>query len=551
MATTAPAERAQASFVLVGAESSGKSTLARRLTGAPAAAANLRGTTVSVARYAGPLGMVLDTPGLVLEADSDAMRRALAALEGEERVVAVVRATSLDEDLGLVLPFVAGRAGAVVITHRDRAPDAATPDAVRRLGDELGVPVVLIDARNVAEADRDVLDDALASPGTFADAPSWTRTGWEVRQRRGPLEHPVVLALAAVALLLAPATLAVWSANRLAGIVEGPVDEVLAPVLSWLEGLPAPLSTMLAGDYGVVAMLPFLIVWAFPTVVAFALLIGVLKASGLLEVICAGLHPLVRPLGLHGRDLAPFVMGYGCNVPAVIATRACSMCTRRQAVGAIAFGSACSYQLGASGAVFAAAGYGWLVAPFVLFLLVTTVIYTALTRRGPVPRVIDPGARRVFVVRPALSAVRREAMGTIRQFVMRAMPIFIALCLVASLLQATGALDAVASALSPLMGLLALPGEASLGVVLASIRKDGILMFGEEHVAAALAPIQLVTAVYLAGVLLPCLTTSLTIARELSVRQAVALMGRQAAFAVLFTLVLAWGGHAVLAMASA
>ncbi len=152
-------------------------------------------------------------------------------------------------------------------------------------------------------------------------------------------------------------------------------------------------------------------------------------------------------------------------------------------------------------------------------------------------------------MRPALAEVRREAVGTIRQFVVRAMPIFIVLCLLASLLQATGALDAVAAMLAPLMGLLALPGEAALGVVLASIRKDGILMFGEENVAATLVPLQLVTAVYLAGVLLPCLTTSLTIARELSVRQAVTIMGKQAVFAVLFTLVLAWGGHALLRMA--
>ena len=320
----------------------------------------------------------------------------------------------------------------------------------------------------------------------------------------------------------------------------------LHPELDALASLPVPLSTVLAGDYGVVAMLPFLLVWALPTVLAFALLIAALKASGLLELVCAGLHPLVRPLGLHGRDLAPFVMGYGCNVPAIIKTRACSACTRNQAVGAIAFGSACSYQLGATGAVFAATGHAWMTALFVLYLLATTVLYTAATRRGRTPRTLDPAARRVFVTRPAPAAVWREATATVRQFATRAMPIFVAICLLASLLQALGALDTLADALAPVMRVFGLPGDASLGVVLASVRKDGLLIFGEGDLATHLSALQLLTAVYLAGVLLPCLVTSLTIARELSPRQALRIIGRQAAFATLFTLALAWGGHVLM-----
>jgi hypothetical protein len=43
-------------------------------------------------------------------------------------------------------------------------------------------------------------------------------------------------------------------------------------------------------------------------------------------------------------------------------------------------------------------------------------------------------------------------------------------------------------------------------------------------------------------VLLPCLVTALTIAREQSVRFAVRLMARQAIAAISFSLVLAWGG---------
>jgi hypothetical protein len=92
------------------------------------------------------------------------------------------------------------------------------------------------------------------------------------------------------------------------------------------------------------------------------------------------------------------------------------------------------------------------------------------------------------------------------------------------------------------MGLFGLPPKAALPVILASIRKDGLLLFAEPDTLAILTPLQILTGVYLAGVLLPCLVTALTIAREQSVRFAVRLMARQAIAAISFSLVLAWGG---------
>ncbi len=63
--------------------------------------------------------------------------------------------------------------------------------------------------------------------------------------------------------------------------------------------------------------------------------------------------------------------------------------------------------------------------------------------------------------------------------------------------------------------------DSALVVVLASVRKDGIALFtSEEATVAALSPLEVLVAVYLAGVLLPCLVTAFTIAREISARYA-------------------------------
>ncbi len=63
---------------------------------------------------------------------------------------------------------------------------------------------------------------------------------------------------------------------------------------------------------------------------------------------------------------------------------------------------------------------------------------------------------------------------------------------------------------------------------------------------ALATPAQVLTAVYLAGVLLPCLVTLCTIAREMRWKFALWLCGRQMAWAAGFSLLIAWIGEWIL-----
>jgi Fe2+ transport system protein B len=350
----------------------------------------------------------------------------------------------------------------------------------------------------------------------------------------------------AMLLLLAPAAAAVWAANHFAELVDPLVQGLTSSGAELFGELPAPLSHVLAGRYGLVTMGPLLIVWAAPTVVLYALLLGLYKASGLVDRIASAVHPLLRPFGLGGRDLARVVMGFGCNVPAVVSTRSCSACSRSTCISAIAFGSACSYQLGATLGVFAAAGRPGLALPYLAYLTLTTLLYARMTAPPKARSRLNVLAieERGFLEWPRSSAVWREAAATLGEFFRKAIPIFVAITVLASLLDWLGAVERAAALLGPLMALVRLPEAAALPVLLASIRKDGILLFADAGMASALTPVQLLTGVYLAGVLLPCLVTLLTIARERSARFALVLAARQAAAAILFALVLAWGSAA-------
>jgi ferrous iron transport protein B len=534
--------------VLVGAESAGKSTLASALSGAPARADNVAGSTVGLERFTSDGHTYLDTPGLVHRVDSDATRATLAALhaDGARQILLVLRATHLDEELAELLPLVAGERGAVAVTHWDRVEDGpAARDALHAVAAATGVPFVPVDARDAEDARRE-LRTALRHPGTFTRGPVLARVGWRIEPPPTPLEHRWLGPPLGLVLLLAPAVASVWAAVTLAAVVEPGVERALEPLVRAAGRLPRPLGDVVAGEYGALTMGPLLLVWALPVVFALALLLAIGKASGLVDRLTTVVHPLVRPFRLTGRDLVRVVAGYGCNVPAVIATRSCSSCSRDTTIAAIAFGSVCSYQLAATLGVLAAARRPGLVVPYVAVLALGALVHARLSARGAGarPGQLDLGLLhgRAFLTRPRWSAVRREAATTLHHVTLRALPVFLAIIVVASLLAATGAMDAAARPLEPLLALLRLPGDVALPVLLASVRKDGLLLLAEPGLVDQLDDAQLLAALVLAGALLPCLVTAVTIARERSRQVAARLLACQAAGALALTAVISWAG---------
>ncbi|MYA12445.1 MAG: ferrous iron transporter B [Gemmatimonadetes bacterium] len=530
--------------VLLGKENVGKTQLAASLSGASSAASNFRGANVGCDSYRVDDWELIDTPGLLRSSDVETTRLALERLRGDDTVLLVAQGTELDEDLADLLPLAAGRLGALVVTHRDRLARLKVEARLGELALRTGLPVVVVDARRLDANDRQGLMQALEAPGPIPAEAGLSFGDLMVRPRPLFLDRSALGPFWALLLLLTPAWFAVDAANRLAGRIDPWVGALIGPLAELLASWPQPLAEILAGDYGFVTMGPLLLVWATPVVVLHALLMGAYKASGLLDRLTIAMNPWLRPFGMTGRELARVVMGFGCNVPAVISARSSPACSRGACVSAIAFGSACSYQLGATLAVLAAAGRPGLVVPYLLFLGATTLAYARLVApqaaRSPLNLLSMEG--RVLLTWPRPRAVWLEVQGVVLEFFRRALPVFFLITAAASLLHWLGALQAASAVVEPAMAIFRLPSEAAPAVVLASVRKDGILLLAEPGVAASLSSVQLLTAVYLAGVLLPCLVTCLTIAREQGRAFALRLVGRQAAAAAGFSALLAWGG---------
>ncbi len=474
---TPPSQRA---IVIIGKESTGKSQLIASLTDRSPYSTNFRGSTVTCEIYVGDGATFVDTPGILYRSDTATTRVALEQLQTHDTVLLVAKATHVDEDLRDLLPLVAGKQGIVVITFWDKVlPSTFTQQTVHRWEQASNLAFIPVDARHLTAAQQHEILAAMHEPSVFPSQWHPIPARWHIEPRPTLLEHPQIGWLWAISLLLLPAILAVWSANSFATSAEPLVQGLVKPTVEGLSSLPSLVREILIGRYGLVTMGPLLLVWAVPTVILYALFLGAYKASGLVERITVALHPLLHPFGLSGRDLVRIIMGFGCNVPAVISTRACSSCSRKTCISAIAFGSACSYQLGATLGVFSAARLPYFIIPYLSYLTLTTLIYT---------RLLAPKSTRSL--------------------------------------------------------------QNTLVIEHRTFRKDGLLLFAEPNMVSLLSPLQILTGVYLAGVLLPCLVTALTIAHEQSLKLALGLMARQVVAAILFSMILAWGGRLFLIIGS-
>lgn len=109
--------------------------------------------------------------------------------------------------------------------------------------------------------------------------------------------------------------LAVFLGDRVSGMIEAPLN-VLRRAIHLLEpSLPAALLSGLAD--GVVAGAGIVL----PYLVPLLLLLAIYEDSGILPRIAFMVDGLLHRVGLHGKSVMPLILGFGCNVPAVMATR--------------------------------------------------------------------------------------------------------------------------------------------------------------------------------------------------------------------------------------
>jgi ferrous iron transport protein B len=349
---------ATATVLLVGNPNAGKSTLFGRMTGTRARVMNAPGTTVEMQRGTWRLPdasrTVVDLPGTysLVARSPDEMVVVDALADRDAIALVVVDAAALSRSLYLLAQVArSGRPVVVAVTMLDVAREHGAPVDPERLAEELGVPVVGVDPRTGRGLDQ--VAGALALAGhvrgvdarpaqqgddlstRLADAQELFTWVEEVTSRLAP--PPAVHTTRTDRVdrfLLNPWIglpvfgLVLWGLFQLTTAVAGPVitlvDRLVSGPLaaladSWLSGwAPAWVSGLLVDGVlvGLGTVATFLPVMA---ITYFAL--AVIEDSGYLARAAYLADHAMRVVGLDGRAVLPLVLGFGCNVPALAATR--------------------------------------------------------------------------------------------------------------------------------------------------------------------------------------------------------------------------------------
>ena len=245
-----------------------------------------------------------------------------------------------------------------------------------------------------------------------------------------------------------------------------------------------------------------------PAVVAFYLILGLLEDVGYMPRLAVLIDTVLHKIGLHGYAIVPTLLSLGCNVPGVSATRVLE--TRKQRFIMLALLGVfvpCGAQIGIMnelipeliGWVFLILGVGYILFGYVLFKLIP----------GETPEIlIDVPPYQ----RPRLSNIAWKLWLRVSRFLFVALPFVFLGCVIVAIMYLTGAMDALSTALTPLLtGWFGVPSETVAPLIAAFLRKDlAVALLSEIE----MTPYQMLTSVVLVTIYFPCLATFAVLLKE-------------------------------------
>ncbi|HDR14417.1 MAG TPA: ferrous iron transporter B, partial [Desulfobacteraceae bacterium] len=297
-------------------------------------------------------------------------------------------------------------------------------------------------------------------------------------------------------------------------------ERIEEPLLEWFEHFTAYLSerldvstlffTVLKGliegfSGGIGIVLPYLV----PFIIGLSLLedIGYLPRAAFL------MDSIMHRVGLHGKSIIPFVLSYGCNVPAIMAVRVLERRRDRFVTAVLSTLIPCAAR---TTIIFALVAFylGPITAAllYILNILVIAVAGSILTRIMPEVSpgmIIEIPAYRF----PGLRSMAAKLWFRLREFIVIAWPFLIGGSIVLSLLDYYNLSGVVNGVLAPFTsGLLGLPPQVGITLIFGILRKELTLIMlvqalGTSDFSAVMDQEQLLVFTVFTLFYVPCLAT--------------------------------------------
>lgn len=271
-----------------------------------------------------------------------------------------------------------------------------------------------------------------------------------------------------------------------------------------------------------------------PYILVFYLMLAMLEDTGYLVRVVSLLDGVMHRLGLHGRAVIPMVVGFGCNVPAILATRSMGSRRERLIVAAlITISIPCSAQTAIIvGSVGNYAGVLWALAIYIILfctLIVLGLVLHRTIRFEPTGLILEiPDLRWPSAKQTAIKTGLR-----LKEFLTIAFPLLLAGSIVLEVLMVTGALTSILRPAEPfMMAVLGLPAYAAIALVFGILRKEmalqmlmilGFTIVGTSDLQVLLTPHQMFVFALVMAVFMPCLAALAVLIKEFGIRDSAAI----------------------------
>lgn len=273
---------------------------------------------------------------------------------------------------------------------------------------------------------------------------------------------------------------------------------------------------------GVAIVLPYL----FP----FLLGLAILEDVGYLPRVAFLMDVFMHRIGLHGKAVIPGILGYGCNVPAVMATRIMESPRDRFIASLIAAMVPCAARMTI---IFGLVGYylGGNVALGVYLLNMVIIALSGALMSKLLPEVTPGMVLEIPVYQvPRLKIALKKTWLRLKDFIIIAWPLLIIGSGLLGLAEHFNLTDVINGLVSPITKILDLPSEVGMTLIFGVLRKElSMLMLfqalGTTDLQSVMSHAQILVFTIFVVFYIPCVATIAVLYRQIRAKATLIIVG--------------------------
>jgi ferrous iron transport protein B len=265
---------------------------------------------------------------------------------------------------------------------------------------------------------------------------------------------------------------------------------------------------------------------AFPFIFTFYVFIALLEDSGYLTRAAFLADRTLHRFGMHGQGIIPLVLGFGCNVPAIMSIRLLRTKRERLISSFLVTLVPCSARtVIIAGLVAAFVGLAAAMSVYLIVLAIILITGLILSR-------VTPGEQFGMILemcplrRPRAKNVLLKSWMRIREFLIVAMPLLIVASIILGLFQYSGLMAAFEEFIEPFsVAVLGLPAYATTALIFGILRKEMaletlVILAGTADLGTVLSMAQIYIFAVVSVLFVPCIATIAVLKREVGIKMA-------------------------------